>query len=873
MKLLRLLPLVFASLWLFSEEPLLPAYTCEHDTTDLGATVVSVDLPGNPETAVVVTIKGGVFGEGSLLGSGLASLAAEWLEGKMNSARVAEGSSMKDVSVSVEADRTALFVSISGIKEQVKEALGTLFGFLADPEIGEEEFQRLRDNTTAYLSQKEGTDKFALIDLWRRTAFPAMAEAVPKEGFSAQMSKLSREDLAGYLKTHCLSGNLNFVLAGSLFGSGLKELALASLERLPKGVLLRDDRVVVTEGGGANFALRTAKGTKSLVCAGFVLRPSYKDTAPSELAAELIKRRGPELEKLLADEFQKRVEVFFSQEKEAEGLSLKVFCEIAPEQSQKCRSLISKWLTSFAGRKFSDAEVRECSDVLLSDLAAACARPLSLARMLSISVLEKGGPFALQQKAGSLNETGSEKVRAYAAKNLTANCLTLCWSDPEEDLAPQAAEFLKLEREILENIGYQSYRTALPGKAELLVQKREDETLVRCAFAALGGNWYEETFNNGIFALLSEFLASGSGESEAFLKAARECGAKIEPLFEPQVAGFTVTVPVRNFTKLLPYLCRAWSDPKFSDASLMAAKGRVLQRETAQNTNAALSAELLARQTLFPDHTYGLERFGNPFVLERAKTSDLESFYNEYITPDNTEIILSGPVDDKAAMLTILSEMREFLAKGNKRSQNGRNGTRPRLLPLTDPSKEAKRETEKDFVSPDPNAMIVYGRELPGYEADPALPYLVCYSMRRALDASVAGLIEKHGRRAVLDSGFSAYPGYGTGYAYLWLKVKPELLDESDKTLAERCGVIDGELLGSASFEKLRSDAASSSALYGRASEEFMKRALRRALFSTNEWGELGEQISSCSLASVSNALLRCGAPVKVIVRPEAVKP
>ncbi|MBQ7555463.1 insulinase family protein, partial [bacterium] len=263
--------LLFAASLLFGEEAILPVCSLKSSVSDLGATIVSADLPGNPETAVTVAFGGGVSGEGNLLGSGLAFTMTEWLNRKLDQERLKPDCAFPETECEVILERDAVFVVVTGLKEQVKAAVKTLFEIIKAQDIDDEEFAKLKQETVAYLKKSESEEKNALMNLWRRTAFPAMMEAVPKCGYSAQAEKLEKEDLKKYMAAHFVSGNVSFVLVGSLFGSGLEELAGECLASLPEGIFIRDDRVLIGDDGTPRLSMKTANGDLSLVCLGLTL--------------------------------------------------------------------------------------------------------------------------------------------------------------------------------------------------------------------------------------------------------------------------------------------------------------------------------------------------------------------------------------------------------------------------------------------------------------------------------------------------------------------------------------------------------------------------------------------------------------------------
>lgn len=119
--------LLFAASLLMGEEAILPVCPIKSSVSDLGATIISADLPGNPETAVTIAFSCGVSGEGNLLGSGLAFTMTEWLRRKLDQERLKPDCAFAETECEVILERDAVFVVVTGLKEQVKAAVKTLF--------------------------------------------------------------------------------------------------------------------------------------------------------------------------------------------------------------------------------------------------------------------------------------------------------------------------------------------------------------------------------------------------------------------------------------------------------------------------------------------------------------------------------------------------------------------------------------------------------------------------------------------------------------------------------------------------------------------------------------------------------------------------
>ena len=182
---------------------------------------------------------------------------------------------------------------------------------------------------------------------------------------------------------------------------------------------------------------------------------------------------------------------------------------------------------------------------------------------------------------------------------------------------------------------------------------------------------------------------------------------------------------------------------------------------------------------------------------------------------------------------------------------------------------ELEPQKEKQYTAPEKEGMVIIGNMLPGYEKDEAFPYFISGCMEKAFDLGLHRLKEKYGEKAVEKSGFGFYPGFGTGYYYMWFRTKPKILKEASQELRKVLEETKSEMLDPERFSKIREAASKAAALYGRRSPDFMQRAYRRTLFTTNEWPDLMEETAKCDIAGVSNYFKRVQDPTLIVVMPE----
>ena len=366
--------------------------------------------------------------------------------------------------------------------------------------------------------------------------------------------------------------------------------------------------------------------------------------------------------------------------------------------------------------------------------------------------------------------------------------------------------------------------------------------------------------------MLQEFLAAGGGRFSELEKALAKTGGKIEKLNSPQYFGFLATVPKDGFFEVLPHLCRAIAKPRLNSATANLAREKALASLVSQNTNDCESAEALAAKVLFGDTPLGFDRLGNPFVLERVTENDLATYYREYVTPDNLEIVVSGPVGEREIFTAIIGEMGDYFAAGNKAALQVHRRERPIILPIPPDEEEEKYEKpkEKEYLSPRNDYLIIAARELPGTEGGEALPFALTFSLKSAINPVVASLREDFGPLAISDFGSGFGFNYHAGFAYIWL------------TASKACAKEAKERLASASVEasektfELLPRAAAAAKLYGRDAKSFVQRALGFGLFFSGEMQELPAAVSGLDANSVSNALSKCGAPVTIFCKPES---
>ncbi len=180
----------------------------------------------------------------------------------------------------------------------------------------------------------------------------------------------------------------------------------------------------------------------------------------------------------------------------------------------------------------------------------------------------------------------------------------------------------------------------------LLVKEDHRLPFVEFRAALKGGVLAETTENSGITLLLAKALLKGTGRRTAVQIATEieSVGGGIDSYGGNNSFGVNAEVMSSDFKTGLDLVSDVLLNPIFPPGELERERDVQIAGIYAQRDDLLKSASLAMRRAMFGDRGYGLDPLGTERAVQKLQASDLKSFHQRLVTPDNCVLAIYGDV-------------------------------------------------------------------------------------------------------------------------------------------------------------------------------------------------------------------------------------
>ncbi len=201
----------------------------------------------------------------------------------------------------------------------------------------------------------------------------------------------------------------------------------------------------------------------------------------------------------------------------------------------------------------------------------------------------------------------------------------------------------------------------LPNGLRLLLKEDHRLPFVEMRAVFQGGVLAETPANNGITLLLAKMLLQGTTtrSAEQIANEIESVGGSIDTYGGNNSLGVTVEVLREDFATGLDLLTDVILNPTFPSDPLERERDIQLAGLKAKKDQLLQSAGQLMRQALFGNAGYGMDALGSEESLATLQTSDLRSFHQQFVVPNNGVLAIYGDINAsevKAAVEKALSK-------------------------------------------------------------------------------------------------------------------------------------------------------------------------------------------------------------------------
>lgn len=260
-------------------------------------------------------------------------------------------------------------------------------------------------------------------------------------------------------------------------------------------------------------------------------------------------------------------------------------------------------------------------------------------------------------------------------------------------------------------------RYRLTNGMRVVIQPDRRIPLVAIHLCYLAGARHEPRERCGLAHLCEHFtsVSPEGGSQQVYAQWIEKAGGLANGSTLHDQTSYSASLPSEQLRLGLWAERRRITDPlsKFTLSALEVQRKIVLQErcERVDNRPYGRSFELL-QSSLYPSgHPYSRPPAGLPEGIRSADTTDVETYYLNYYTPDNAVLALAGDVSPDEAIREVERYFGDIPAGGKKKQPDGASPTCIKHLP----AKSERREVVKDHV---PFARTHLSYRAPGYKME-----------------------------------------------------------------------------------------------------------------------------------------------------------
>lgn len=568
-------------------------------------------------------------------------------------------------------DQTVFYVTISKEFQHVgMEVISEMMGF---PSFDQAEIDNEREVVIEEIKRSADSPHRQASRLLFSSVYKKHPYGIPVIGYTENIKTVSKKTLLKYFSSRYNPSNMTLVVAGDFEAPKMKKQVLEFFGGFPKNKLRVVKRTANSKQKKPAVVVETAPFNETIVHMAFPApKASHKDIAALEVFALILgqgdssrlNQRMRMQEHLVnyagSSVFMARDPGFFAismslNEAELdqalpalEGEAIKALSEMPSEQEFR------KALTNLASEQFYSLEtvdglarsfghyqdlfgdpsyftkfMKQVQALTPADIVKT-ARKYLCAGNGTMVVMSPADKVAVEKKVSdwfhnfnkSLLRLGSKKMSGSVKK---PRRIQFVFNDPAK------------VREGVE-------KWDLPNGITLITRPSFETPVLSVRCASLGGSRLENESHQGATELLSRVWTAGCGSlSEAELNhRIEEMAASLSAFGGRNSEGLSMSC-LRPFSKdVLGLLCDVWKEPAFEAAAIQREIKSMVEHVRLRKDNPAQVCILSFMKTMFRDHPYGRDPYGEESAIQKL---DVDKVRNLYTQRSGLTIVASGALD------------------------------------------------------------------------------------------------------------------------------------------------------------------------------------------------------------------------------------
>jgi len=759
------------------------------DATESGIEIYVVNIPQAKDVAIRVYSRGGAVSEDGFRGYGLANAVQETILLSLKNKWKKEAEKFWIGKIDGYTDYDSICFYAKCPKTSFASAFKIIASTLSKPDFSDSLWQATREKLSHKL-----TNQSEINSLFQQTAFAHTPLRFSVEGKLSLFLKLKKKNLVDYYNKYFVAENIVVVIAGDINPSAAKKTIADDFSFLSRKSASFKPEFNFPEQLTPHWFEYHGTVSQSFVCVGaktfdkmnraafdVFLKVLKKDSVHTVLT-----KKNASINSININEY------FFVRDKGAFAISF----ACSPKTFPRSARTLGAWLVNLKNSAWNETDIKLSSKKMIINLMKKINDTEFIANRVGNSIIKFNNPNYFFNIANQWQKIKAAQIQKLCKNLFQPDKLNTVILSPDnlqslKLLAKQNDSLLNNERNLLGNVNYPVKYFKLQNDLLLILHKNPTATLVNFNFSSIGGLWCESSLNNGIFALIGEFMSKCSDDfsPDEFDEICENIAFSPEYHVDEQTFSLMGECLPQDALQAAQLLCSSWSNPDFDEDFLYDVKQSIEKKIESQSTNIADFADYSFRISMFEKMPYRLNKKGASVFIKSASIYQIETAYYDFISPPNTVITVSGNFDEKAIENLFRKKLKNFKNKGKSKSfVNGPtpfilNSIPPKLLPLLQPENMFTSAVSRYYYSENPESMIVCGIRVPGIN-ETNFPKNIIDVFNAAILTELEKLklswTDIYLSEIISSYNISAFQGVNSGWVYAYITV-PEKFSQDAK--------------------------------------------------------------------------------------------
>lgn len=208
------------------------------------------------------------------------------------------------------------------------------------------------------------------------------------------------------------------------------------------------------------------------------------------------------------------------------------------------------------------------------------------------------------------------------------------------------------------------WRKDWPNKIKFIGAENKELPTVTLIISIPGGHLLQarDTARVGLASMFADMMNEDTKKytAEQMTVELEKLGSSIDVSSSRNAIVFTVEALKKNLDKTLALLQERLFDPKFTETTFNRIQHQTLESlKQAKTRPAAVADEVIAVVNYGPNHIFGMNEYGTESSVKNITLKDIEDYYNNYMTANNTKVVLVGDITENEILpkLTFLNKL------------------------------------------------------------------------------------------------------------------------------------------------------------------------------------------------------------------------